>query len=178
MPQRNKLFFVFMLIALSAPSLAQDAPTQVSSSPMALTLAMRWIHILSAITMMGGSVFIGFILRGAAAEALDEASRQALIASVRKRWKRAVMLLTTLLLVSGFYNYLMVTRFAHDGQPQYHMMFGIKFLLSLAVFALAMFLVGSSGLGKKLQASEGAAVGVLIALATAVVLVAGYMKVM
>lgn len=178
MPKRNKVIVVCMLFALAVPAFAQEATAPASSSPFALTLVMRWIHILSAITMMGGSVFIGLVLRSAAAEALDDANRQALIASVRKRWKRAVMLLTTLLLVSGFYNYLMVTRFAHDGQPQYHMMFGIKFLLSLAVFALAMFLVGSSGLGKKLQASEGGAIGVLIALATAVVLVAGYMKIM
>lgn len=163
------------LVTLDAT--AQEAAA-VSTSPLAVTLLMRWTHILSAIAMMGGAIFVGFILRGAAAEALDPAAREALIAAVRKRWKRAVMLLTTLLLVSGFYNYLMVTRFAHPDEPRYHMMFGIKFLLSLAVFTLAMFLVGSSGLGKRLQKNESTSLGLLIALATAVVLVAGYMKVM
>jgi uncharacterized membrane protein len=167
----------FLALACALPALAQE-PAAVSPSPFAVTLVMRWVHILSAIAMMGGAIFIGFILRGAAAESLDDATRQAFIASVRKRWKRAVMLLTTLLLVSGFYNYLMVTRFAHDGEPRYHMMFGIKFLLSLGVFTLAMFLVGSTGLGKKLQANEGTWIGVLLSLALAVVLVAGYMKVM
>jgi len=176
---KSKVWCVaFAALALATPALAQEAAASASPSPFALTLVSRWVHILSAIAMMGGSVFIGLVLRGAAAESLDEASRQAFIASVRKRWKKLVMILTTLLLVTGFYNYLMVTRFAHDGQPQYHMMFGIKFLLSLAVFALAMFLVGSTGLGKKLQANEGTSLGVLIALATAVVLVAGYMKLM
>jgi uncharacterized membrane protein len=178
MSKRSALLILCAVSLLALPAVSQETAAATSSSPFAVTLVMRWVHILSAIAMMGGSVFIGLVLRSAAAEALDDANRQALIASVRKRWKRAVMILTTLLLVSGFYNYLMVTRFAHDGQPQYHMMFGIKFLLSMAVFALAMFLVGSTGLGKKLQASEGAALGVLIALATAVVLVAGYMKVM
>jgi len=34
-----------------------------------------------------------------------------------------------LLLISGLYNYLAVTRVQHAGQPLYHMLFGIKFLL-------------------------------------------------
>ncbi|MFM1920316.1 MAG: hypothetical protein RLZZ303_1950 [Candidatus Hydrogenedentota bacterium] len=170
-----------LLIALAlfgTTSLAAAEEVVASSSPLALTLLMRWTHVLSAIAMMGGTLFIWMVLRGAVAESLDGAAREALVAAVRKRWKRAVMILTTLLLVSGFYNYLMVTRFEHPDEPRYHMMFGIKFLLSMAVFTLAMFMIGSTGLAKRLQKNESVSLAILLALAAAVVAVGGYMKVM
>lgn len=168
------LLFAF-LTALAAG--AQEAAA-VSPSPFAVTLLMRWVHVLSAITLMGGTLFVRLVLRGAVAQTLDEASRAQLVAAVKKRWKVFIMVLTTLLLISGFYNYLMVTRFQHADQPQYHMLFGIKFLLSLGVFALAAFLVGTTGIGRKLQANEGMWLTVLLLLAAATVMVGGYMKVM
>lgn len=176
MPIATKLFLALAL--LGTVSLANGEEPATSSSPLALTLLMRWTHVLSAIAMMGGTLFIWMVLRGAVAETLDGEAREALVAAVRKRWKRAVMILTTLLLVSGFYNYLMVTRFAHPDEPRYHMMFGIKFLLSMAVFTLAMFMIGSTGLAKRLQKNESVSLAILLALAAAVVAVGGYMKVM
>ena len=172
----TKLFIALALVGTTALASAEEVVT--SSSPLALTLLMRWTHVLSAIAMMGGTLFIWMVLRGAVAESLDGQAREALVAAVRKRWKRAVMILTTLLLVSGFYNYLMVTRFAHPDEPRYHMMFGIKFLLSMAVFTLAMFMIGSTGLAKRLHKNESVSLAVLLALAAAVVAVGGYMKIM
>lgn len=172
----TKLFIALALVGTASLANAEEAAA--SSSPLALTLLMRWTHVLSAIAMMGGTLFIWMVLRGAVAESLDGQAREALVAAVRKRWKRAVMILTTLLLVSGFYNYLMVTRFAHPDEPRYHMMFGIKFLLSMAVFTLAMFMIGSTGLAKRLQKNESVSLAILLALAAAVVAVGGYMKVM
>jgi len=166
-----------LVVAGALPALAQDAAAEASNSPFAVTLIMRWVHVLSAIAMLGGALFMRLVLKGALAETAEE-NREAVAGAVRKRWKMFVMLLTTLLLISGFYNYLMVTRFEHDGNPQYHMLFGIKFLLSLAVFTLAMFLIGNSSIGKKLQANDKLWLGVLCTLGVAVVLIAGYMKVM
>lgn len=171
------LLLAVCAVVAALPAAAHEGDL-ASPSPFAATLLMRWVHILSAITMLGGALFVRLVLRSAAAGALDEANRAALITAVRARWKKWVMILTALLLVSGFYNYRMVQRFAHEGQPQYHMLFGIKFLLSLAVFALAAFLVGSTGVGRKLQANEGLWLTVLVILAAATVMVGGYMKVM
>jgi len=158
---------------LAGTAAAQEAGNSVAVLP----LIMRWTHILSAIMMLGGALFLRFVLKGALAS-IPETERATLAAAVRKRWKVFVMALTTLLLISGFYNYLMVTRHEHDGVALYHMLFGIKFLLSLAVFTLAMFLIGSSGVARKAQANDKLFLTVLAVMGVGVVLIAGYMKVM
>ena len=164
---------LLVLVALAGVATAQDAQTGVPLLP----LLMRWTHILSAIMMLGGALFMRFVLKGALAS-IPEVERATLAAAVRKRWKIFVMALTTLLLISGFYNYLMVTRFEHQGEGTYHMLFGIKFLLSLAVFTLAMFLIGGSGVARKAQANDKLFLTVLAVMGVGVVLIAGYMKAM
>jgi len=167
-----------VLILLAVGGLAGVAAAQDTGSSVAvLPLIMRWTHILSAITMLGGALFMRLVLKGALAS-IPESERATLTAAVRKRWKIFVMALTTLLLISGFYNYLMVTRFEHQGEGTYHMLFGIKFLLSLAVFTLAMFLIGSSGVARKAQANDKLFLTILAIMGVGVVLIAGYMKAM
>ncbi|MBI1320152.1 MAG: hypothetical protein GC168_14580 [Candidatus Hydrogenedens sp.] len=173
----RKFTFLFCAIGLLAASAGAQEIAEAAGGSFALTLIMRWVHVLSAITMLGGSLFMRLVLKGALTS-LPQAERETLAAAVRKRWKMFVMLLTTLLLVSGFYNYLMVTRHAHEGEGTYHMLFGIKFLLSLGVFTLAMFLIGSSGLAKKTQANDKLFLTLLALMGVGVVLIAGYMKVM
>ncbi|MDB5337562.1 MAG: hypothetical protein JWN70_3181, partial [Planctomycetaceae bacterium] len=51
-----------------------------------LQLIFRWIHIGSAITVVGGTVFMLFVLLPAARQILDEEHLK-LRAAVLKRWK-------------------------------------------------------------------------------------------
>ena len=139
-------------------------------------LLARWTHILFAIVAIGGASFMRFVLRGATLEALDEAGRTALHAAVVKRWKRWVMVSIALLLASGFYNYLVVTRAAHAGQSLYHALFGVKFLLALGVFTLASALTGRAKVFDRLRERGPFWMGVLVALAVLVVLIAGVLK--
>ena len=82
------------------------------------------------------------------------------------------------LIVSGLYNFLAVTRFAHDGQPQYHMLFGIKFLIAFAIFMLASMLAGKKSISQKLQQNAKLWLGITLAMGIVVVMIAGYMKMM
>ena len=141
-----------------------------------VALLSRWTHILFAIVAIGGACFMRFVLNGAAVEALDETGRTALHQAVVKRWKRWVMISIALLLASGFYNYLVVTRAQHAGQALYHALFGVKFLLALSVFTLASALTGRAKLFNRVRERGPLWLGVLVALAVLVVLIAGVMK--
>jgi uncharacterized membrane protein len=139
-------------------------------------IAMRWLHILSAVVLVGGAVFTRFALLPAASAVLDDATRQTLRAAVLGRWKGIVHTGIFFFLVSGFYNYLTFTRHLHDGQALYHALFGVKFLLALVVFALAILLTSNKAYAARIQANHGKWTGVLVALAVVVVLISGYMR--
>src|SRR5262245_24349511 len=111
-------------------------------------LILRWMHILSAIAMMGGAFFMRFALMPSAATLPDDAHDQ-LRTALRARWAPVVMAASTLLILSGLLNFgLTVMNFSFDKSTlagsKYHMFFGIKFLLALPVFYIAMLLVGTS----------------------------------
>ena len=91
-------------------------------------LASRWLHIASAITLLGGVLFARQILANAGQ--LDSVTRSAGI----------FLFAIGGLLVSGVYNLLAKSALP----PGYHAIFGIKFLLALHVFAMA-FLLGRPG---------------------------------
>ena len=176
------LLMVFCALPVAAhedPSHAAEIQAHASETGGRIfytRIAMRWLHILSAIVLVGGAVFTRFALLPAASAVLDDASRQALRTAVIGRWKGIVHTGIFFFLVSGFYNYLTYTRHLHDDQPLYHAMFGVKFLLALAVFTLAILLTSTKAYAAKIQANHGKWTSVLVALAIMVVLISGYMR--
>lgn len=141
-----------------------------------LPLVMRWMHILAAITAVGGSIFLRFVLIPAAERALEDSAHAKLREMVIGRWQKLVHLCILLFLVSGFYNYLVITRHDHAGQALYHALFGVKFLLALGVFALAVALTSLKPWSQALRAKAKTWLAVLIVLATGIVLISGTMK--
>ena len=85
-------------------------------------LASRWLHIASAITLLGGMFY-----------ALNLARAGALSKSVADGFRAPVLSLVLALLASGLYNLLHKT----NTPPGYHMIFGIKALLFLHVAAVS-----------------------------------------
>lgn len=144
---------------------------------IALPALMRWIHMLSAVTVAGSIFFYLAVLRPAAAKALTPEQHAALREPLMRRWKMLIHPSIVLFLVSGFYNYLTITAPAHDGQALYHALFGVKFLLSLVLFALAIVLTSTRAWSQRWRDSRGAWL-LLGALTLAIVLIAGLMKVM
>ena len=167
-------FFTGLLVAGSAIAQQTEA---TSGTPPLLPLLMRWMHILAAITMLGGTLFLRTVVVVATRQALDPDAGKGLRAAIGNRWKKFVPWLTTALIVSGLYNY-MVLRSGHANDSPYHMLFGLKFLLALVVFGLAMTLLSSESWSAKIRQSADKWLSVLLALAITVVLIAGYMKVM
>jgi len=165
-------------VLVCAPALAHDIGEPHHHGVPILPLLMRWAHILSAIFLMGGAFFMRFVLMPVANVVLEDGAHNELRLALRARWKKFVFVFVTLFLVSGFYNYLAVTRFEHQGVAVYHMLFGIKFLVAMAVFMLAMLLIGSSSLALRVQANSARWMGVMLFLALITVAIGGYMKLM
>lgn len=104
-------------------------------------LISRWVHIASAVALLGGVLFARSVLKGA--QELELVTRHA----------RVFQLASAGLFVSGLYNFLMK---AQALPPLYHVLFGIKFLLALHVFAVAT-LLGRAGVepGKRQRQMTG-----------------------
>ena len=100
-----------------------------------LFVLMRWLHISSVATLIGGMIF-GRMVMSQAAEGLSPDSRESLLDKAAALYRPLVFTAMGGLLISGTYNIL--TNLGHT--PLYHMLLGIKFLLVLHVFAVAILI--------------------------------------
>lgn len=130
-----------------------------------LAVFSRWVHVVSAIFLLGGVLYARIVLAGAAA-ALDEAPRAALDREAAARFRNWLLAAMAALLLSGLYNLL-----TKEALPKgYHMVFGIKMLLALHVFAVGLLLAKRDVPEEKRRRWMSGVVvsGLLIALLSAV----------
>jgi uncharacterized membrane protein len=141
-------------------------------------IASRWIHVGTAIVILGGSVFMRLVLMPAA-QPLPEAEHNALRERLLGRWKLFVHVGIVLFLVTGFYNYLVVrVPELTERKGLYHGLMGIKIILAVAVFFLAEALVGRSPALEGFRRDRRKWLGVTILLAALVVAIASALKVL
>ena len=140
-------------------------------------LALRWLHILCAIGLVGGVFFWRFALAPALA-ALDDVQRQQVHDAVRPRWARIVMITSAILLVSGLWNAVAnIRQYEFDGGA-YHALVGVKLLLALAIMFIAAKLSGRSESAERFREKQLSWLTINAILAVVLVCSAGVMKVM
>ena len=144
---------------------------------LVIPLLMRWIHIGTAIVLVGGLVFYRLVFVPVANKILSDEERERLREPLMRRWKLYIHPPIVLFLISGFYTYAFVTSSQHNGQALYHALFGVKFLLALGVFALGIMLTSTMKWSEQIRTKQ-ALWAVLLLLSTAVVLIAGFMRTM
>ena len=138
-------------------------------------LLLRWVHIFSAIAMVGGTIFWRFVLFPSV-QTMPDASRSELLGTIRGRWARIVMLASGLLLASGLINaVLAIKRYDFSGSP-YHILVAVKLVLALIVFWLAATLSGRSKNAERFRERMGYWLTVNLILAVILVCLAGFMK--
>jgi len=138
-------------------------------------LLSRWVHILSVITLIGGTIFIRLVLMPAAKATLTEQQHDTLREAIRARWAIVTHAGIALLLFSGTYNaYLGFT--AHPDQPLYHGLFGIKILLAFTVFFFVSALVGRSETMAGIRKNRARWMSVTVAAAIAIVIISGILR--
>jgi putative copper export protein len=120
------------------------------TGPYFLSLLSRVMHTTCAATLLGGLIYMRFVLAPATPEGEREA---ALFHGRRKAWAMCVMICTLLLLVSGVYNLIMFLGVYKNLPKLYHPLFGVKFLLSIGVMAIMAFIAGKTALAQKMRAN-------------------------
>ena len=141
-----------------------------------LDVLSRWLHVGTAIVVLGGSFFLRVVLMPAAVS-LPEAEHAALRERLMATWRRVVHLGIALFLLSGVYNYLVVAIPRHRGDGLYHALMGTKILLALAVFFLASALVGRSQALAGIRRDNRRWLAIALVLGFAIVGISGYLKV-
>jgi uncharacterized membrane protein len=130
-----------------------------------LTAIMRWVHLSSVVTLIGGIVYARWVMIPAA-RSLSPDARTALDESAAQRFRPAVFAAIAGLVISGIFNYL--SKPGHS--VLYHALFGIKMLLALHVFSMAILVTAPQNPRRARQLS-GAAISGL-----AILLIAAYLK--
>jgi hypothetical protein len=98
-----------------------------------LGVSMRWIHITSVVTLLGGFIFARYALAPALA-AVAEPERGSMAKKVVANFRPLLYTVLVTLIGSGLYNYLSKPSYP----PHYHMWIGIKFLFALHIFAVSV----------------------------------------
>ena len=140
-----------------------------------LNLAMRWLHIIPAIALIGGTIFMRFALVPAY-EQLDDEQREKVQESVRRGWSRLLMPSIGFLLISGFVNTANIS-IAYDFPGGYYMpLLGLKLFLAIAIFYIASLLAGRSEGAREFQQNQRKWLNINILLAILLVCIAGAMR--
>jgi putative copper export protein len=102
----------------------------------ALYEIMRWLHLASMATLVGGMLFARLVM-ARSLEGVAPDAREPLVERAASLYRPFVYTAIGGLVVSGAYNLL--TNPGH--RPLYHMLLGIKLLLALHVFAVSILIV-------------------------------------
>lgn len=139
-----------------------------------VALISRWTHVGTAIVLVGGSAFLTFAVLPSL-QLLSAEQKTEFLDALRSRWKKFVHGGIALLLVSGFYNYLMAMQ-VRKGDKLYHILMGNKILLALILMGLVSVLVGRSTRFAALRKEPKRALGIALLLAAAIVMISGYLR--
>ena len=128
-----------------------------------LNILMRFAHIISAITLLGG-VLVWLLAVSPALASLSEETRKKVENAIAAAWRPVAFSAIGGLLVSGIYNFLNKTNLT----PAYHAVIGVKFLLVLHVFAVVIVALKPDNPKRTRQLTGVAMSGVVIVILSAV----------
>lgn len=144
-------------------------------SQLLIDTISRIVHVSTAIVLVGGSVFMTFVLLPTASQ-ISDGEHEKLRGLINGRWKRFVHAGILLFLVTGFYNYFQQMP-KHKGDGLYHALVGTKILLALGLFFIASALVGRSKAFESMRASRARWLKIMVLLAAIIVGISGFVKV-
>jgi putative copper export protein len=122
---------------------------------------MRWLHYSSLATLVGGILYGRLVMLPASA-ALAPDEREALADRAAVAFRPFVLAAICGLVFSGLYNIL-----THPGHTmKYHVLLGIKLLLALHVFAVAL-LIARAGHPRRARMMTGVAISGMVIIAIA-----------
>ena len=95
--------------------------------------------------------------------------------AIVRRWTKVLHACIALILLSGLYN--TIVQFPrHRGQPLYHSLWGIKVILALVLFFIAIAVLGKSAAFERMRQKRPLWMSVNIGLAAVIVLISNILK--
>jgi uncharacterized membrane protein len=137
-----------------------------------LSLMMRWLHLFSAITAIGTTIFLRLALLPATEKSSDEA-KATLLRNLAKPLRLLIHGAIAGLLLSGLYNISTQWRTAVFPYP---VIFAIKAVLAFLIFAIAILLTSSSPKQTAFQAKQKTWLTINLVLAAILVALSAYLK--
>lgn len=144
-----------------------------------LVIASRWLHISSAIVAIGGTVFLRLVLHPTAKATLPPEVGSQFSPALIRRWARVVHTCILFLILSGTYNSIVQFPLhkAVPGQmPLYHVLWGVKVILALALFFIAIAVTGRSPAFEKMRQKRPMWMATNVAIAAVIVLISNILK--
>jgi hypothetical protein len=140
-----------------------------------LQFLSRILHILGAIVLVGGLFYIRFIVSPVDTPPGTGPVDQ-LFGGRRAAWAKWVGIATALLLITGLFNYYMVTKQYERMASSYHMVAGLKILTAFAVFTLAALLAGRTAIADALREKWGPWLNVCLGIAILTVILGSFLR--
>ena len=132
-----------------------------------LGVCLRWIHIASVVTLIGGFIYARFVLAPALAS-LPTAEREVVGSKMVSSFRPLLFTVLITALGSGMYNYAAKAIYP----PTYHMWMGIKLLLVLHIAASTiLYAVRGAGEAKRNRTTLSIAISGLVVIA-----ISGYLR--
>jgi uncharacterized membrane protein len=139
-------------------------------------VVLRWMHILAAVTAVGGTIFARLALVPSLG-VLNEDARGKLHEAIRQHWARPVQISIAFLLISGIINIILLERNYDLGRVAYYRpLFGIKFLLAFGVFFLASALTGHGKATQRFRDNRRYWLTVNMVLAITIICISGVLR--
>ena len=100
-----------------------------------LQIAMRYIHIVSAIVAVGGITF-AIVCLTPAVKLLEDTHREGVVKFAEGRFTRVLWVAIAGLVVSGTYNWILLADVYKEMGPKGNALIGTKVLLAVIIFAI------------------------------------------
>jgi uncharacterized membrane protein len=140
-----------------------------------LLLVMRFLHIFSSIILLGGIFYLLVVVAPRVVAAGGRADAETWFNGNRAAWAKWVGITTTLLLVSGLFNFINNVT-TYKLVPSYHMLGTLKILLAFVVFFFAAILAGKTALAESFREKMSTWLKVTILVGVLLVIIGGVMR--
>lgn len=138
-------------------------------------IVSRWFHLGAVIVAIGGTVFLRLVMQPMAGKILGGPQHDALRDALNPKWARVLQVCIAIILLTGFYNaYSMLA--VHKGQPMYHSLLGLKILLALTLFFVALAVTGRNPAFERLRRNRAIWMLFNIVLAGVIVALSNVLK--
>ena len=113
----------------------------------------KWLHLMSVISLLGGTVMIVWVVLPALSGQADS--------ELRRKYGIALMILWSIILATGFLNYYIVSP---SVGKSYHMLLGMKIGLAFVMLAVSMIYAHPMPMFANLRENKGASILAIVIL--------------